>query len=806
MSTPMPTEQRQSLRARLIALSLLPSAALLALWAVFTTVLVQDMLELRATATFTEDVGTPVLDVIAELQTERRYTMEYIAGARAESRTPRYDTMARIRTQTNETIDAFRASVDEDAPAPAGARVERFNTTLDGLNEHRTTLDEDPPGRAEAAGYYDDAIEQALRIWDAQAELVEGHLAHNTHSLTSLLRAREHLAREDALLTYAHAAEKWTTDDHAAFASAVGAQRYLYSQITPDLSDSERAIFDDLADSAFFRTVRSLEDKVVATAPERTAPVPVNGQSWKGAKEAVDIDFQRVEENRTEAVLSDIRGGAASLLWRAIALSTVSLIAVLASLLLSLRFTRRLAFRMQSLREATLDYADSRLPTITTRLRAGQPVDVEAEAPDIPVLKNDEIGQVTEAFNTAQHAAVTAAVEESRLRGGVRNLFRNVARRTQTLVHRQLGLLDTLEHSETDPDVLESLFRIDHLSTQLRRNAENLMLLTGGTTTRHTRPADPVPLQDTARAASSEIEDYQRVRLLPIPNVALQGEAGRDLVRLLAELLENASSFSPPHTSVTVRGESLANGAYALEVEDRGLGMPPDRYARANELLAAPPDFDLADMREDSQLGLFVIATIADRHGLKVTLRPSPYNGTQAIVVLPPQVIADSEAGANQHADATPSPGPDTAPTATTRADGPRRGRAETSTATDQPSPTTDPTRPSTPSASPALSPVPEASGTSTTLDTATADHTPPPAAPTGDTYKGLPRRIRTSRRQGHSLPAPSTEAPTTEAADATRPLEEIRDMMSALQTGTREGRRSDRGTGDDMNNTEESR
>ncbi|GAA2012446.1 nitrate- and nitrite sensing domain-containing protein [Nocardiopsis rhodophaea] len=802
----MPTEQRRSLRARLISLSLLPSAALLALWAVFTTVLVQDMLELRATAAFTEDVGTPVLDVIAELQTERRYTMEYIAGARAESRTPRYDTMARIRTQTDETIDSFRVSIDEDAPAPAGPRVRRFDTTLDGLKDHRAALDEGAPGRAEAAAYYDGAIEEALRIWDAQAELVEDHLAHNTHSLTSLLRAREHLAREDALLTYANAAEKWTTDDHAAFASAVGAQRYLYSQITPDLSDSEREIFDDLADSAFFRTVRSLEDKVVATAPERTAPVPVNGQSWKAAKEAVDIDFQRVEENRTGAVITSIHNEATSLLWRAIALSTVSLIVVLASLVLSLRFTRRLAFRMQSLREATLDYADNRLPAITTRLRAGQTVDVQSESPDIPVLRNDEIGQVTEAFNTAQRAAVTAAVEETRLRGGVRNLFRNVARRTQTLVHRQLGLLDALEHSETDPDVLESLFRIDHLSTQLRRNAENLMLLTGGTATRNTRPTDPVPLQDAARAASSEIEDYQRVRLLPMPNVALQGDAGRDLVRLLAELLENASSFSPPHTSVTVRGEPLANGHYAVEVEDRGLGMPPDRYARANELLAAPPDFDLADMREDSQLGLFVIATIADRHGLKVTLRPSPYNGTQAIVVLPPQVIVGSDTGDHQRPETD-------APSQPSAAQEASQGGAEPSTATDHPTPTnTDaptpaPARPPIPSASPPLSPAPEAPVASPRLDTAAADHaTPPsPAAPTGDTYKGLPRRIRTSRRQGNSLPAPSTEAPTTEAADAARPLEEIRDMMSALQTGIREGRRSDRGTGDDMTNTEES-
>ncbi|MBB6171581.1 signal transduction histidine kinase [Nocardiopsis mwathae] len=804
----MPTEQRRSLRSRLIALSLLPSAALLALWAVFTTVLVQDMLELRATAAFTEDVGAPVLDVIADLQAERRYTMEYIAGARAESRTPRYDTLARIRSQTDETVDGFRAAIDSGAPHPAATRVQSFDTTLDGLNDHRSALDEATPGRADAAAYYDGAIEDALRIWDAQAELVEGRLAHNTHSLTSLLRARELMAREDAILTYAHAADDWTTDDHAEFAAAVGAQRYLHTQITPDLSDSERAIFDGLVDSAFFRTVRALEDTVVAAAPERSTPVPVNAQSWKAAKEAVDIDFQKVEENRTEAVTTDIHGEATSLLWRAIALSTVSLVAVLTSLTVSLRFTRRLGFRMQNLREATLDYADTRLPTITARLRAGQNVDVKAEAPDIPVLRNDEIGQVTEAFNTAQRAAVTAAVEETRLRAGVRNLFRNVARRTQTLVHRQLGLLDTLEHSETDPDVLEALFRIDHLSTQLRRNAENLMLLTGGSTARPARRSDPVTLQDAARAASSEIEDYQRVRLLPMPGVSVQGDAGRDLVRLLAELLENATSFSPPHSSVTVRGESLANGHYALEVEDRGLGMPPERYERANALLAAPPDFDLADMREDSQLGLFVVATIAERHGLKVTLRPSPYNGTQAIVVLPPQTIADgAPATSGTRIDAARRPAPEAAPAAPRPPMGEPQGRpgADDGTApsTDHTSPAADPTRP----ASPPLSPAPDASGAAPAPDAA-GDGPPHPApvAPTGDTYKGLPRRVRTSRRQGLSLPAPPTEAMTTEAADATRPLEEIRDMMSALQSGTREGRRSESGTGDDMTNTEESR
>ncbi|TMZ49985.1 histidine kinase, partial [Klebsiella pneumoniae] len=191
---------------------------------------------------------------------------------------------------------------------------------------------------------------------------------------------------------------------------------------------------------------------------------------------------------------------------------------------------------------------------------------------------------------------VAATVEEAQLRTGVRNMFRNIARRTQALVHRQLGLLDTLERNETDPKVLESLFRIDHFSTQMRRNAENLMLLSGDAPARGGR--EPVQLYEVVRAAASEIEDYTRVRITSLPGAALRGDIGADTVRLLAELLENATTFSPPGSPVTVSASKETGGRFRLQVEDRGLGMTPSQLERANILLADPPRFDLALVRE----------------------------------------------------------------------------------------------------------------------------------------------------------------------------------------------------------------
>lgn len=266
------------------------------------------------------------------------------------------------------------------------------------------------------------------------------------------------------------------------------------------------------------------------------------------------------------------------------------------------------------------------------RLRAGEEIDVHAETPPGPAPQ-DEIGQVGEALTTVHRAALSAAVERAELAHGISGVFVNLARRSQVLVHRQLNLLDTMERRADDPNELGDLFRLDHLTTRMRRHAESLIILSGAAPGRAWRM--PVPLTNVVRAAVSEIEDYARVEVRRLPETAIVGGAVADLTHLLAELVENAAQFSPPHTKVRISGEPVGNG-YALEIEDRGLGMGKDSLAEANARIAQSEALDLFD---SDRLGLFVVSRLSARHDIRVHLRTSPYGGTTAVVLLPTDLL-----------------------------------------------------------------------------------------------------------------------------------------------------------------------
>ena len=271
------------------------------------------------------------------------------------------------------------------------------------------------------------------------------------------------------------------------------------------------------------------------------------------------------------------------------------------------------------------------------RLRRGENVDVNAEAPPLRVGR-DEIGRVGQAFDLVRQTAVRAAVEEARLRQGLNDVFRSLARRSQSLLHRQLTLLDQMERRASDPEALDDLFRLDHLTTRMRRHAEGLVILAGAPPGRGW--SSPVRMVDVMRGAIAEVEDYARVSVATRSQAALTGSAVADVIHLLAELIENATTLSPPYTSVRVSGDTVANG-FAIEVEDRGLGMGPTRLAELNDRLANPPEFNPSD---SEQLGLFVVSQLAKRHGIRVTLKASPYGGTAAIVLIPRHLVVTEEA------------------------------------------------------------------------------------------------------------------------------------------------------------------
>jgi signal transduction histidine kinase len=328
----------------------------------------------------------------------------------------------------------------------------------------------------------------------------------------------------------------------------------------------------------------------------------------------------------------------------------LGLIGIIVSIGLSLYVGRRLVWQLRGLQESATSIATQKLPTVMRQLRDGEAVDLSDYAPASNVAAGDEIEQVQVAINLVQQSAVQAAVDEARLRRGIGEVFRNLAGRSQSLLHRQLTLLDGMERRATEPGELEDLFRLDHLTTRMRRHAEGLIILSGEAPARGWR--QPVPLVDVLRAAVAEVEDYTRIRVFSRTKSAIAGHAVADVIHLVAELAENATVFSPPNTPVRIQGDVVGRGI-AIEIEDRGLGISADRLAELNADLANPRQFDLSD---SDRLGLFITGQLARRHGITVTLQPSVYGGTTAVVLLPTELIVDENAFVPERALESASP------------------------------------------------------------------------------------------------------------------------------------------------------
>ncbi|WP_066954983.1 nitrate- and nitrite sensing domain-containing protein [Streptomyces lushanensis] len=288
---------------------------------------------------------------------------------------------------------------------------------------------------------------------------------------------------------------------------------------------------------------------------------------------------------------------------------------------------------LRRLQDTATRVAQDRLPELVKQLSESDPQDVDTSVESVGVHSRDEIGKVAAAFDDVHREAVRLAAEQALLRGNVNAMFTNLSRRSQGLIQRQLSLISELESREADPDQLSSLFKLDHLATRMRRNGENLLVLAGEEPGR--RWTRPVPLVDVLRAAASEVEQYERIELASVPATEVAGRVVNDLVHLLAELLENATSFSSPQTKVRVTGHALPDGRVLVEIHDTGIGLSPEDLAAINERLASPPTVDVSVSR---RMGLFVVGRLSLRHGIRIQLRPSDSGGTTALVMLPVDV------------------------------------------------------------------------------------------------------------------------------------------------------------------------
>ncbi|MFD4524002.1 nitrate- and nitrite sensing domain-containing protein [Streptomyces sp. NPDC058470] len=624
----------RTVRAKIVCLLMVPVVSLLALWAYATVTTAQDVAGLRQLQSVDSTVRAPVDAAVAALQTERAAAVRYATAPAAAQE----NDLKELAGRTDRAVAKLRLgehnTVADGADLPAGvaARLDAFVTGAERLRSVRAAVLDRRTGWDDTYRTYTETIATAYAVDGALTGIKDAELGSDARVLLEFSRAGEALAQEDAVLSSARLARTLDGVRLRLFTGAVDTRRTLTDTAVADLGGPEKAAWDKIVEGSAYADVRAVEDKVLAAQPGGKAIAAAPEADWNTAHARVQNTMRTIEDNAARGVADRADPFTRGVLTPAGAAVLLGLAAVAASLVISVRIGRGLVVELVSLRNSALEIARRKLPQAMRKLRAGEEIDVRAEAPPGPPAE-DEAGQVAEALGTVHRAALRAAVERAELAGGISGVFVNLARRSQVLVHRQLSLLDSMERRSDDPNELSDLFRLDHLTTRMRRHAESLIILSGAAPGRAWRM--PVSLTNVVRAAVSEVEDYARVEVRQLPEAPVVGGAVADLTHLLAEIVENAAQFSPPHTRVRVSGEPVGNG-YVVEVEDRGLGMGKETLAEANRRIEQSEALDLFD---SDRLGLFVVSRLAARHGIKVHLRTSPYGGTTAVVLLPTALL-----------------------------------------------------------------------------------------------------------------------------------------------------------------------
>ncbi|MGW0211021.1 nitrate- and nitrite sensing domain-containing protein [Streptomyces sp. NPDC003233] len=624
----------KSIRRKIVALLLVPLVSLTAIWGFATVLTGREVARLFQVTDVKQDIGYPAEDTVRVLQQERRQTLVYLADPRAADS---LSALQRTRAATDRAIATIRKNagahdVVDNMDADDSERLTAVLDAFDGLGSLRRDVEQRTVTRAQAFGLYNRLVDPCFTLFAALEGIDNVDLDTQERALVNVSRARELLSREDALLGSSLVVGRLTRDEIRDI-SALAAQRsVLYDVSLPLLPTADRERYERFWKDATTAPLRTAEQTVIGT--DSGTPRGVTAQSWDSAAASVLDALGTLDDQVGDRLQDRTHPVAMRVILQAAVAGLLGLVALVFSVFLSVRIGRGLIRDLRQLRLEAHEASGVRLPSVMRRLSAGEQVDVETEVPRLEYDKN-EMGEVGQALNTLQRAAVEAAVKQAELRSGVSEVFVNLARRSQVLLHKQLTLLDTMERRTEDTDELADLFRLDHLTTRMRRHAEGLVILSGAAPSRQWRR--PVQLMDVVRAAVAEVEDYERIEVRRLPRVAVTGPAVADLTHLAAELLENATVFSPPHTAVQVLGERVANG-FTLEIHDRGLGMTAEALLDANLRLAETPEFELSDT---DRLGLFVVSRLAQRQNVRVSLQPSPYGGTTAVVFIPDALLSD---------------------------------------------------------------------------------------------------------------------------------------------------------------------
>jgi signal transduction histidine kinase len=782
----------RSIRLKIFALLLLPLASLAGLWGFATSVAFGDAIALRNYETLTDRFGQRAEALITDLAEERLQSVVWLSKPRAAGR----GTLDPQRAKADATDAQLRTAATTESsraltPAMKGQLSAVFDQ-LSRLDEIRSNVDSRALDRLGALRAYNDVIAVTFRFIDSLAIIDHAVISQQAQAVNTAGHARELIDQENALIAGAAVSQgRLTEGEHTVFAGLVANQRYLSAQIRSRLTVEAAAPYERLFTSNEYSTLTALESQIVSDGGRDGTPLDVDFGAWELGIDtfAGGLDEATAQSRTTVAKESSALGD--ELLLRLGLAGGVGLLAVLISVLLLLRFGRRITRELVGLEEVAHELAGERLPRVVERLREGGDVDVPTETPLVQAGSTTEVGNIARAFSMVQRTAIEAAVGQAELRRGVGRVFLNLARRNQSLLHRQLSLLDSMERKATDPDELAELFHLDHLTTRMRRHAEGLIILSGAAPGRGWRT--PVRVIDVMRGAVAEVEDYTRVDVRVGSRDALVGTVVADVIHLLAELVENATAFSSPDVQVEMRGEPVAQG-FAIEIEDRGLGLSDEKRDEINKKLATPPEFD---PNSSDQLGLFVVGRLAIRHGIQVSLRAAPYGGTVAIVLLPRSIVvsADEIDAADTDAmggiEAVVDEPADVEPSVDAAAEAGERAGPETIGPTGRHRVRS--TGPEPPTPQPASFGVREPEGPTRHPD-------PDPTRTDADTYLGLPRR----RRQASLAPELRMDAQAVVGvaeqpdfgadpeASGERSPEEARSLLSSMQQGWRRGRAAD--------------
>ncbi|AOP47502.1 sensor histidine kinase [Streptomyces lydicus] len=627
------------LRTLLVWLAVVPTVAMGAQVFVTADRLLQQSAHLRADVADAERVGRPLYDLMADLQAERSTAAARWAG----SPLPKGE-LSRLRAATDRDLAAFRTAADSE-DGRADDRVDGYvsdvRRRLEELDAYRERTDARSGSADRATGYYSGVIERMLRVFQEFSNMDDATVTQQSRPVVALVEATEVLAREDTLLASAGPAGKLSTARFAELTDAVGAHRFLFgTTVVPYLPENGREGYARIAASDAWKTKTRIENAVLADHHDLHGGIALPGtvRGWSAMYGKLVPQLSALDAEQLRGVIDAADTTADELeiqVFWLIAGSGAGLLLVVAVVVFT---TRTVLRRMAGLHRRTVTVAQKTLPDIVERLQRGERIDPDA----LPAQSRDrdEVGRISDAFARAVSVSVEGYRQLADERHGFGMFAAGIASRTGNLVSRQLSLTEDLQDTfGHDEALLAELMKSDQLTVGMRRQIENLLILAGGEVPDpHT---EPMRVADVLREAAAEVEDFRRIERVALDEVSVDPRVISAISHLLAELLDNATRFSPPASRVSIRAELVTDGL-SVEIEDRGPRVAPERYEEMNgRLHAAPPYAVLAENAH--RLGLFVVGHLADQLGATVTLRRSTYGGTAAIVILPEEHLIRTE-------------------------------------------------------------------------------------------------------------------------------------------------------------------